>query len=294
MRQVALLLSIETNGTLSMAAREIGMTQPAATKMLGELELALGQKLFSRVGRELQLNAAGQRVLQSFRGLRGTLAQMQRELQELLVGGAGLLVVGSIMAASPGYLTRALVKLKTQHPAMSVRIEVGTSDRLMQLLDAGELDVIIGRVPSASGEYQFRPLSEEEISVVCAIDHVLAKEPSPSFARLCEFPWILQPSGNPLRDVVEQEFAQYHAPMPTGLLETSSTLITTHLVSRTQMISVLPQSVSREFEQHNMLSVVDYLPQNKLASYGSVLRSDRPTSIQTENFLGYLHEDDYT
>ena len=57
MRQVALLLAIEASGTLGAAARAIGMTQPAATKMLHELEATLGQNLFDRVGRVLKLNA---------------------------------------------------------------------------------------------------------------------------------------------------------------------------------------------------------------------------------------------
>lgn len=291
MRQVALLLAIEATGTLSMAAREIGLTQPAATKMLSELEDALGQKLFDRVGRELQLNASGRRALLGFRGMRGTLEQLQRELQELRLGTAGRLTVGSIMAASPAYLTGALAKLKERHPFMAVRIEVGTSDRLMELLDAGELDVVIGRVPGAVGDYLFQPLSEEAISVVCSTSHALAAARSPSFERLREYPWVLQPPGSPLRDVIAQEFAEHHAPLPTGLLETSSTLITVHLVSRTRMISVLPQSVAREFQRHKMLSVVKYRPQNRLASYGSIVRSDRPASPQTENFLKLLHDE---
>jgi molybdate transport repressor ModE-like protein len=79
MKQVALMLEIETTGTLSLAARQIGMTQPAATKMLAELESALGKKLFDRIGRDLQMNAVGKHVLQSFRGLHGTLEQLQRD-----------------------------------------------------------------------------------------------------------------------------------------------------------------------------------------------------------------------
>ncbi|MGE8444476.1 MAG: helix-turn-helix domain-containing protein, partial [Comamonas testosteroni] len=64
MRQVALILAIDERQTLRAAAAELGLTQPAATKMLQELEDALGQPLFERVGRRLQRNAAGERVLE--------------------------------------------------------------------------------------------------------------------------------------------------------------------------------------------------------------------------------------
>jgi molybdate transport repressor ModE-like protein len=73
MRQVALLLAIGEHGTLRAAAAALGMTQPAATKMLHELEHALGQPLFDRVGRGLRLTDPGRCTLAYFQGLRGTM-----------------------------------------------------------------------------------------------------------------------------------------------------------------------------------------------------------------------------
>ncbi|KQW64923.1 LysR family transcriptional regulator [Variovorax sp. Root411] len=290
MRQVALLLAIDECGTLSAAAKAIGMTQPAATKMLGELEETLGQKLFARVGRLLRINEAGERALLSFRGVRGTLELLQRELYELQLGHAGRLSIGSIMAASPTYLTLALAKLKKQLPLVSVEVEVGTSDRLMEQLDEGGLDVVIGRIPGAASGYHFLPLSEEPISLVCAPGHPLAKARSLRFERLLQYPWVLQPEGTPMHDAIIQEFQAHHTSLPPGLLETSSTLITVHLVSRTEMIAALPQSVAKGFQKHRMLDLLRYELRNRLASYGSITRADRPVSIQAEHFLRLLHE----
>lgn len=291
MRQMALLLAIDEGGTLGAAARAIGMTQPAATKMLHELEETLGQELFDRVGRVLKLNAAGRLALMSFRGMTGTLEQLQRGLNELRLGRAGRLSIGSIMAASPMFLTRSLAKLKEQYPLLSVGIEVGTSDRLMEQLDRGELDVVIGRVPGAAGAYRFRALAEEAISVICAPGHPLARARAPTFDRIKEFPWVLQPEGSPMREVITQEFMNHHTPLPPGLIETSSTLITVHLVIHTQMIAALPQPVARGFQAHKMIGLVKYRMQNRLASYGSIVRSDRPLSSQVEHFLRFIHEE---
>jgi DNA-binding transcriptional LysR family regulator len=292
MRQVALLLAIDSNGTLGAAARAIGMTQPAATKMLHELETTLGQTLFDRIGRVLKLNAAGHLATRRFRGMTGTLEQLQRDLQELHLGSAGRLSVGSIMAASPTYLTRALAKLKDQYPRLSVNIEVGTSQGLMEQLDEGKLDTVIGRVPGASGDYRFTPLSEEAVAVVCAPEHPLVRLRAPDFHRLTAYPWVLQPAGNPMHDVIVQEFMEHHTPLPSGLLETSSTMITVHLVARSHMVAALPQSVAKGFHRHHMLGIVRYTMRNRLASYGSIVRADRPRSAQAQHFLRLLHEGD--
>ncbi len=290
MRQVALLLAIEELGTLGAAARQLGMTQPAATKMLAELEGTLGQRLFMRAGRALQINDAGRYALLGFKGVRGTLEQLQRELRNLQLGLSGRLAVGSLMAASPTYLTLALAKLQQQRPLLSVQVEVGTSQRLMTLLDEGRLDIVIGRVPGAAADYRFRPLAEEPIALVCAPGHPLGKTSKLTFERLRQFPWVLQPEATHMREVVLQEFQAHHAPLPSGLLETSSTLITVHLVSRTHMIAALPRSVAKGFQKHRMLAVLPYTLQNSLASYGSVVRADRPLSKPGQHFLRLLHE----
>ncbi len=290
MRQIALLLAIEEHGTLRAASAQLGMTQPAATKMLHELEGALGQPLFERVGRGLKLTSAGQCVMNYFRGMRGAMEALNRELQELRLGSAGKLFIGSIMAASPAHLTDALIRLKETYPLLSVEISVGTSDRLMEQLREGVLDMVIGRVLSLSSpDYQFRPIADEALSVIVAKEHPLAAQRSVSFSALQHYPWILQPAGSPMRDVMEQEFRAHHTPLPKGLIETASILTTTNLIARTQMIAVIPQSVASRYEQHGLLRILPYAIRHKLAAYGSIVRRDRPASTAAARFLELLH-----
>jgi len=165
MRQIALILAIEDRRTLRAAAGQLGLTQPAATKMLHELESALGQSLFDRVGRGLQLNPAGERVTGYFRSIRGSMEALNRELGELRLGSAGKFSVGSIMAASPGHLTEALLGLKALFPLLSVEIAVDTSDRLLAQLREGVLEVVIGRLVSQPGfDCVFRAIEDEGLA----------------------------------------------------------------------------------------------------------------------------------
>ena len=83
MRQVALMLAIEARGTLSARYEDISITQTSAPKILHELEDALGHPLFDRVGRGLRVNVAGSCVTQYFRGMRGGIEAMRRELDAL-------------------------------------------------------------------------------------------------------------------------------------------------------------------------------------------------------------------
>jgi DNA-binding transcriptional LysR family regulator len=290
LRQVSLLLAIEAHGTLRGASQALGLTQPGATKMLHELEDAVGHPLFDRVGRGLQMTDAGRCVLGYFRGVRGTMEALGRELQELKQGSAGKLFIGSIMAASPAHLTHALIELKKLFPLVSVEISVGTSDHLVKLLQEGALNLVIGRAIGLSArDYDFRPMSDEALAVVASVAHPLARKKSVPFTALLSYPWILQPTGSPMRDVMEREFAVHNAPLPKGLIETASILTTTNLIARTEMIAVIPESVAGRYQRHKLLAILPYRVQNSLTAYGSITRRDRPLGLITSRFLELLH-----
>ncbi|HEY3537366.1 MAG TPA: LysR family transcriptional regulator [Trinickia sp.] len=291
MRQIALLLAVEECSTLRGAAAQLGLTQPAATKMLHELESALGQRLFERTGRSLQLNPAGERVLGYFRGIRGSMESLNRELAELQLGSAGRLVIGSIMAATPGRLTEALVRLKARFPLLAIEIAVDTSDRLMPQLHEGVLEVVIGRDAHERSEYLFRTVDDESLAIVSGVDHPLARRRDLDFATLSEYPWILQPTGSPARDVVEREFGEHHRPMPRGLIETGSILTTMSLVSRSQMLGAIPATVAQVNAAHGLVAAIDYAFRHKLPSYGSIIRRDRPLSAPARHFLQLFHDE---
>lgn len=288
MRQVALMLAIEETRTLRAAAGHVGLTQPAATKMLHELESALGQPLFDRVGRGLQVNAAGMRVMGYFRGIRGSMESLNRDLHELREGSVGKLSIGSIMAASPGRLTDALLRLKSSFPLLSLVITVDTSDRLLKLLNEGALDLVIGRTTGANAlDYAFTAIEDERLAVVVSPEHPLARKRRVEFAELMAFPWILQPGGSPMRDVIEREFREHHVKLPEGLIETGSILTTIDLVRRSRCVGVVPETVA--VSEKAVLSIVSYRMQQKLETYGSLVPKDRPLSKPGEHFLGLLH-----
>ncbi len=290
MRQVALILAVGEHGTLRKASAELGMTQPAATKMIQELESALGQRLFERVGRGQKLTPAGASVLRYFRGMRGSVESMTRELAELQLGSSGRVSVGSIMAPSPNLLTRAIIALKKAYPLLSVDVMLDTSDRLFELLREGTLDIALGRIRDEHrADYTFTPLENEALAVVVGVHHPLGQKRVVKFASLLDYPWILQPKGSPMREVLEQEFRMLQAPTPKGLIETASILTTTHLIAETDMVGVMPQSIADNYAAHGLLKILPCFIQHKMEAFGSITRKDRPLSDAARFFLSALH-----
>ena len=293
MRQVALILAIDERQTLRAAAAELGLTQPAATKMLQELEDALGQPLFERVGRRLQRNAAGERVLEYFRSLRGNIEALNRELGELRQGSSGRLAVGSIMAASPGRLTQALLKLKQQLPLLELEVAVDTSDRLLAQLREGVLEVVIGRMTNEAGsDCRFCPIDDEQLAFIVREKHPLLSLQRPALQALQGHGWVMQPPGSPMRSLIEQEFREHSLPLPRGLIETGSILTTINLVRSSNLVGVIPRTVADLHAEHGMLHILPYRTRRSLEAYGSLVRKDRPISRSAQMFLDLLHRRD--
>jgi DNA-binding transcriptional LysR family regulator len=292
MRQIALILAVDDLRTLRAAAGQLGLTQPAATKMLHELEDALGQRLFDRVGRGLKLNPAGERVTGHFRSIRGSMEALNRQLGEFRLGGTGKFSVGSIMAASPGRLTDAMLNLKREFPLLTIEIAIDTSDRLLAQLREGALEIVVGRVtPLAGIECNFTAIEDEALAVIARNEHPLACKRLLDFEAMLDYAWVLQPQGSPMRGVIEREFRAHHRPLPQGLIETGSIPTTINLITRSDLLAVIPLAVAQCDVQHGVLRVLPYRFGQKLESYGSLVPKDRPLSKPAARFLELLHGD---
>ena len=290
MRQVALILAIDEHRTLRAAATQLGLTQPAATKMLHELESALGLPLFDREGRGLKLNSAGACVTSYFKNFRGGMEALNRELEELRRGSVGRLAIGSIMAASPGRLTQALLELRAQWPMLSMEVAVDTSDRLLAQLREGVLEIVVGRLTGEDGsEYLFRAIDDEALSVVASNDHPLVKQRTVSFKDLQKYGWVIQPHGSPMRALIDQEFHGHRATVPRDLIETGSILTSMNLVRHSDMVAVIPHAVAKDNEAHGFLRILPFRFGRTLEAYGSLIRRDRPLSQPAQQFLALLH-----
>lgn len=292
LRQVALLLAVRELGTLRAAAAQLGMTQPAATKMLHELEDALACTLFERQGRGLKLTSAGQAVVDHFDGLRGSIAALARDLQALREGGGGRLAIGHIMASSSVLLTRAVARLKAEQPRLALAIVNDTSDRLLERLDRGELDVVIGRLVEGypRSEYRSEDLAAEALAVVVGPQHRLAAQPRVTLTDLAGERWILQPRGSPMRELLEQEFRRQRLDSPPQPVETGSILTTLDLIAETDMVAVIPASVATRWARHGLLAVLPLRLAQQLEPYGSIVRRGRPMSAAGDRLLQLLRD----
>lgn len=288
LRQLRLMLALQELGSLRRAADNIGMTQPAATKMLHEAEDLLGVELFERLPRGMRATPFGETVIYYARMVFAELSGMREELVALESGNLGRVAVGAIPALSSGLLTRTIANLKKSHPRLSMSIQVDTSDVLVQAILQDQLDIVLGRIPAGarSEELLFDSLGEEALCVISSAQHPLAGESQLSWAELQNMTWVLQQHPSPMRTIINQVFHNARIDIPSSIVETTSIMTLLSLVQQTDMIGATPLSVVEEYPGRDLLCVLPITFEARLPPFGLITRRHR---IQSSAMLAFMN-----
>lgn len=165
--------AIETHRSLLKASVVLGVSQPALSKSLHELEDILRLRLFDRHPRGVRPTEAGAVFVRSARRVLAELRRLDEDLDRLSSPGGGTVALGALPVAAAGVLPGALARLKAAHPGIAVRLQGGRTEELLPLLASGEIDLIVGRLyePAVPDGFAREALWTEPISVLARAGH---------------------------------------------------------------------------------------------------------------------------
>jgi DNA-binding transcriptional LysR family regulator len=288
LRQLALVAAVVDRGSVKAAALDVHVTQPAATKMLHEIEAQLGSALFVRGARGMTPTPLGEAVALFARQVVGDLGRLRDEATSLASGARGTIVVGCTTAAISSVLTPAIRRLQAEAPDTTVAVTIDSSDVLLPQVLAGRIDLLLGRVYAAkASHYHFEPLATDALAIVTGPARRPGTISKPLHA-LAARPWILPPPGNVLRSTVDAAFRAAALPPPRVCVETSSTIVTLSLLAATDMVSVLPSTLAQDYQKKGLLVSVATAPELDLGPFGLIWRKGRLQSPLARAFCAHL------
>ncbi|MFP4902897.1 LysR family transcriptional regulator, partial [Paraburkholderia sp. BR14261] len=172
-RQLLLVVALAEEGNIHRAAAALNMTQPAASKLLRELEDMLGAVLFERMPRGMRPTLYGDALIRHARAVLGSLDQAQEELSALKAGRLGHVAVGAITSPGVRVLPAAVAAVKRTHANLRVSVEIDASNVLLEHLAQDKLDVVLGRLSAEHDKLQLRyePLAGEPVCAVVRPGH---------------------------------------------------------------------------------------------------------------------------
>lgn len=203
-RQLEVFAAIANLGSVSQAARSLHLSQPATSAALADLEHQLGQALFHRFGKRLQLSATGKLLLPKVMEL----LERAQEIEQLARGSDALLSTqlraGASTTIGNYLLPQLLGRLAEAHPDCRVSLEVENTRRIIEELLRFGIDIGFIEGSCQHEDIEVIPWREDEMVVVCAPSHPLARRRRLTVELLQEQVWILREAGSGTREVFDR------------------------------------------------------------------------------------------
>ncbi len=201
LRQLEVFLAVARFESVSRAARDLAMSQSAASGSLSDLENQFGVQLFDRVGKRLELNELGR----SIRSRAEALEEQAREFESLLAkqNEVGLLRVGATLTIGNYLILPLIARFVKEHPGARVTLHVANTREIARMVKNFELDVGLVEGELQEPELQVTSFREDELVVFCAPQHAFAKKRALRDEDLKAAAWIVREPGSGTRQAFD-------------------------------------------------------------------------------------------
>lgn len=276
-RQLLLLMAVADEGSVHRAAERLAMTQPAASKLLRELEELLGVPLFERLPRGMVPTDYGHAMIRHARAVIGSLNQARDEVMALKAGRLGHVAIGTITSPGVRLLPPAIARIKANYPGLRVSVEIENSNVLLDRLAQETLDIVVARLFPEHDEMRlaYAPLAEEPVCAVVRPGHPLLQAQGLSLADIAEAAWLIPPAGTVLRHRFELMFQRASLTPPSNVVETAALLFVTQMVAQSDMIAVLTDDVAQYYASYGMVEILPLEMRCHMDDFGIITPTDR-------------------
>jgi DNA-binding transcriptional LysR family regulator len=284
LRHLYCFVAVSQTQHLGRAADRLGLTQPAVSKTLTELEELAGTRLLVRRRAGTELTTAGTRFLRhalriladidaAADSMAGTQALPQERIR-----------LGALPSIVPAVLTDALLRFRAAHPGVGLAVQTGMNRNLIDQLKANVLDLVIGRMddPVAMEGLWFESLGQDSLAFAVRADHPLAAVSRPTLVDALAWPLVIPAAGSIPRHNTESLLARHGLPLPDGCVETSDAYLGRLLARQSDSVWAAPLSAARRAVSEGDLVLLAIDTQGTEEPVGLLRHSDRTLTPMAE------------
>ncbi|WP_438381987.1 LysR substrate-binding domain-containing protein [Asaia sp. BMEF1] len=290
LRHLQLLSAFSRHATLQAAAESLGMAQPAASKLIGDLEDLMKIRLFRLEGRRMIPTFAGDVLTRHAVTMLEELERTRVELNALVDGRIGHVSIGAIDGPVIQSLVDMLHIAQEDYPEIELEIRSGPSDALFQMLTDGQIDIMLGRRPVIPSPYpvHYEEIAAERLVIASRPDHPLLGSGPVSLHALAECPWILQRKGSRSRQRLEELLLEQDLPLPTRVVSSDSWMMTLAYITRTDALTILSAPAAKLQSDIGQIASLPIDFVFDVAPWGLMTSKERPSTPATLTILSLL------
>ena len=288
---LARLVAVADCGTLHKAAETLGVTQPAITRSIKQLENSVGAPIFIRKGRGVELTAIGTRTVEHARNILRECALAGADVTTLRDGEAGSLRIAAAPVWLSSILPQAVAQTQLSFPNLNVSLQSLSYQEAIPLLNSGDLDVFCGGFQLREGLSSFlvrTPMFASNLNVISRATHPVLKRSRIDARELLDYPWLSYQSDVAYLDMVMEMIATETGQQRKASVHCESILTVLELLRLGDYLAFLPSSfLSSRFGAD--LRVVPTLPTKAQFQSGMIYRRNLRDSEPFRKLMSVSH-----
>lgn len=262
--QLRYFLRVAELENFTRAAADLGISQPALSRSIQKLEEELGQPVFERKTRRVELTDAGTLLQARAREVLSILEDTKAEITD--DGQSGRVRVGVIPTIAPYFLPGVLREFSAEFPRASLIVQENTTEALLSACTQGEIELAILALPVSARYLEIEELFEEELLLVLPPDHPLVNRKTIRLNDVEPYPFVLLDEAHCLSDHIVS-FCRQRSFQPVAVERTSQLATVQELVSLSHGVSMIP-AMARDLDRSDRRvyrSLTGKKPRRKIA-----------------------------
>ncbi len=237
-------MAVAEEGTFTGAAAQVHVAQPGVSAQIRRLERELGHALLDRSGRTVRLTAVGAAVLPYARAALDAVAGARLAVDELAGLMRGRVAVGMVTSCASVDLPNLLADFHHHHPAVEITLSEANSDRLIDALQDGRLDLaLVGLATTLPPGIATQVVADEPLVAAVSYGDPLAARTTITLDALQQRALISLPRGTGLRSCLDDACAAAGV-HPHIAFEASNPDVLVHLAAQGLGVAILPASIA--------------------------------------------------
>lgn len=293
LRSLNHFLACLRHGSLTGAAEELGISQPALSKTLKRLEAAVGAPLLERGRFGVTPTPFGEALAARAETIRAEVARVRDDIHALQGRATTQLVIGCGPSEASRLLPRALAAAARKHADLRVTVLYGLNEALMPWVRQGEIEFALSSVPGTATDplLEHEHLFADSAAVFARADHPLAGRRAVSVTDLAAYPWCLARRRELERRALDELFLSAGLRPPEAAIETTSAALMKSAVLEANHLTFLPRELAHPEEQAGRLVA---LPVSGGPTWSRIVgitrRRGQPPGVAASRLLEALRE----
>jgi DNA-binding transcriptional LysR family regulator len=259
-RQLRALATVQKTRSVTAAANQLHLTQPAVTLQLRNLQALAGLPLIQRTGDGMLLTDAGREVLTLCERVEGAIADCETSLEMIAGKTAGRISIGAV-STSKYFVPFAISGFSKLHPNIDIKLTIGNRQETIAALSGYEVDFAIMGRPPIGIDMDVHLIGDHPHVIIAPTTHRLARKSGLVLADLANETFLMREPGSGTRGLMEQLFETAGVRPNIGMAMSSNETIKQAVIAGLGIAFISAHTVATELDERRLVTLnVEGLP----------------------------------